>query len=237
MYRFLIVDDTQMDASVLRRSLERYADANRLDISIEWYRSAEELLVSHARFDLVFLDIAMLGTDGMDAALLMRAFDPETPIIFVTNLAQYAIRGYEVDALDYILKPLSYQDFSHHMARIVRILESRERRSLTVSASEGVHVIPYADLEYASITGHTISYRLVGGETVRASGSLAKLEEQLGDGPFVRVSNKELVNMDHIRGLAGNDVIMASGARVTFSRPRKAKALERIAGYLGGGLR
>ena len=234
MYRFLIVDDTATDASVLRGCLERYAGANRLEFSIAWARSAEELLTARARYDLVFLDIAMAGTDGMDAAHLLRAFDPETPIVFVTNLAQYAIRGYEVDAFDYILKPLSYPDFCHHMARIVRMLKGREVRSLTVSASEGTRIIPYAALERLEISGHTITYHLVGGGTVRASGSLSKLEAQLGDGPFARVSNNDLVNMDHIRSLAGNDVIMASGARVSFSRPRKANALAKIAGYLGG---
>ena len=93
------------------------------------------------------MDIDLPGMSGMEAAGLMRAYDEETPLIFVTNLAQYAIRGYEVDALDFIVKPVSWYHFSMRMDKAMRAMRRHSATGrLKVSTRSGVRVIPPADV-------------------------------------------------------------------------------------------
>ncbi len=71
------------------------------------------------------MDINLPNQNGLDAAAALRAFDKVTPLVFVTNLARFAVRGYEVDALDFIVKPLAYENFWFRMDRIIRRIERR----------------------------------------------------------------------------------------------------------------
>ena len=98
MYRVLIVEDTPAEADALRGFLERYAAEKGLELGIEVLGSALEFIDLRRTADLVLMDIDMPGINGMEAAQIMRGYDTQTPLIFVTNLAQYAVRGYSVDA-------------------------------------------------------------------------------------------------------------------------------------------
>ena len=83
-------------------------------------------------FDVLFFDVDMPGTDGLDTARRLRRMDSEVSIIFVTNMAQYAICGYEVEALDYLLKPLSYYDFALKFQKALRRITRRSSHTLSV---------------------------------------------------------------------------------------------------------
>ena len=102
MFKVLIVEDTPAEADVLRGFLARYAAEKRLELNVETLGSALEFIEARRAADLVLMDIDMPGINGMEAAQIMRGYDAQTPLIFVTNLAQYAVRGYSVDALDFV---------------------------------------------------------------------------------------------------------------------------------------
>lgn len=108
MYRTLILEDEEDEAHRLMGLIERYGDARGTSFHVTWRTSALEMLSEKARYDLMLLDIELPGIDGMEAARLVREYDETTPLIFVTNLAKYAVRGYEVGALGFIVKPATY---------------------------------------------------------------------------------------------------------------------------------
>lgn len=109
MLRFAIVDDDPTDLQILKSCLEQYKKDCGTAIEISAFTDGDELIEHYnSQFDLILLDVEMRFLDGMAAAHEVRRMDPEVVIIFVTNMAQYAIQGYAVDALDYILKPISY---------------------------------------------------------------------------------------------------------------------------------
>ena len=237
MYRILIVEDTPEEEATLRAHLDRYAAEHGLDLRITWQKSSFDLAGGDTRgFDLIFLDIDLPGIDGMEAARSFRAFDETTPIIFVTNLAQYAIHGYEVDALDFVVKPVSYYDFALRMDKALRVIGRASGRSITLSVDGALRVIPVNDIVYVEVSNHNLAYRFSGGEEVVARGTLSKLEQDLEGSSFVRVSNSCLANMAYIRQIRGSDIHMTDGSTVYFSRSRKKPALETIARYLGGSL-
>lgn len=239
MYRIAIVEDKGEEAAALRSHLSRYAREKDLELRISWFKTAWDFNDSQAAYDLVFMDIGLPGISGMEAAQQMRLKDTETPIIFVTSLSQYAARGYEVQALDFIVKPVEYYAFMMRMDRALRVLRRNSPRKILVKSGEGLRVIPLDELLYIEVRNHDLTYHLTAANefpTIVVRGSLNKVEQELSSGPFVRVSSSHLVNMNHIRLIKGSDLLLVNGETIQFSRPRRHEAVQRITAYLGGGI-
>ena len=236
MYRILIVEDEDAAAQALRQAVERFGAEHGEAFQVTRLSSAVDLdeHVSGAH-DLIFLDIELPGQNGMDAAFDLRAHDTSTPIVFVTNLAQYAVHGYAVDALDFIVKPFTYEDFALRMDRAMRVVRQRASRALTVRGRDGLRVFDASQLVFVDMSGHDLVYHLEGGDTVTVRGSMRGLEEELGGEPFLRVSSGCIVNMGHVRGVADVALMLSTGDTVWISRANKRRCLEAIARHLGGG--
>ena len=237
MIRTLIVEDEPAEAQRLTEYVRRYGDARGETFQITWLKSAMEMLSDKSPYDLVLLDIDLPGISGMEAAQLLRVYDETTPIIFVTNLAKYAVKGYEVDALDFIVKPITYFNFRMRMDKAMRHIRRNAGHSVMVSTRDGMRVIPMADIEYVEVSRHDLSYHIYGEkDPFVVYGSLVAFEEEVAGGPFVRISNSCLVNMNHIRSVKGPALLLRSGETLYFSRSRKREAVETITEFLGGSI-
>ena len=167
----------------------------------------------------------------------MRTYDSETPIIFVTNLAQYAVKGYEVDALDFIVKPVTYFNFRMRMDKAMRRIRRNASRSIAIGTRDGMRVVALSDIEYVEVSKHDLSYHLVDEEEpLVVYGSLVAFEQEVTGGTFVRISNSCLVNMNHIRSMRGGELTMRDGQVLYFSRSKKREAVETITAFLGGSI-
>ena len=232
-----IVEDELDAANTLTSFLERYGAEKGYQFWITKFGNALDFEVSHQQFDLIFMDIQMPGINGMEAAHLMRTYDEQTPLIFVTNLAQYAVKGYEVDALDFIVKPVSYYNFRMRMDKAIRRIRRNGEKSLAINTRDGMRVVPLSGIEYVDIDRHDLAYHLVGeASPLVVYGSLKAFEEQVAGGPFVRISNCCLANMNLVRSVHGSELRMRSGATLYFSRSRKREAVETITAFLGGSI-
>ena len=167
MYRIVIYEDTESEARTLLGHIERYGAEHGVQFQTTWERSAFGIGIDSERADLIFMDIEMPGMSGMDAASLMRTFDTETPIIFVTNLAQFAVNGYEVDALGFIVKPVSYAAFSMRMAKALRVMRENRESSITVKTHGGMRVLGVEDITFIEVRGHELTYHLADGDGIR----------------------------------------------------------------------
>ncbi|MBQ9057553.1 MAG: response regulator transcription factor [Atopobiaceae bacterium] len=176
-YRILSIEDNPEEAKLLTSHVERYAAERELDLQLIWKKTAFDLVDAHEKFDLVFLDIELPGINGMEAAELIRSYDSETPIIFVTNLAQYAVKGYEVDALDFVVKPVTYFDFRLRMDKAMRVISRHAKHSITIPITGGFRVVNASDIIYVEVSNHDLRYVLVGDEELTARGSLSQLEK------------------------------------------------------------
>lgn len=237
MYRIAIVEDKSDEAADLRFQLSRYAREKSLDFRISWFRGAWDFEDSQAVYDLVFMDIGLPGISGMEAAEQMRHRDAETPIIFVTSLSQYAARGYEVQALDFIVKPIEYYAFKMRMDRALRVLRRNSQRRAVIKTGEGLRIVPFDEILYIEVRNHDLTFHLAEtGGYVAVRGSLNRVEQELSDGPFVRISSSHLVNMNHIRLVKGSELVLCDEERLQFSRPKRHNAVQKITAYLGGGI-
>ena len=120
MIKIAIVEDEAMYAKQLEEFLHQYEAENYEAFDITIYSDGDQIVNKYkSQFDIILMDVEMKFMDGMSAAEEIRKMDSEVVIIFITNMAQYAIRGYAVDALDYVLKPVSYFAFSQRLNRAI----------------------------------------------------------------------------------------------------------------------
>lgn len=236
MYRFLIIEDEAATAATLQKLIARYLAEHGAEAQVDWMRSAFDFIGFKQRWDLIFMDIGLPGISGMEAAQMLRERDGETLLVFVTDLAQYAVKGYEVDALDFVVKPVNYQSLSMRLDRALRILGQRSARNIYLATRYGARVFPATSLVYAEVRGHNLEYHLED-EVIVVRGTMSGLESEMDSAQFIRISNSCLVNADRIRSIKGSTVRMATGDELTISRTRKRGALEALSDYFGGGHR
>ena len=138
MIRIAIVEDDRVCAGTLQEYLCRYEKESGEMIQSTLFEDGEDIAVGYrAEYDIILMDIEMQFMDGMSAAEAIRKVDEEVTIIFITNMAQYAIRGYSVNALDYVLKPVSYFAFSQRLDRAVSRLRKKEKHYVVIKFRGG----------------------------------------------------------------------------------------------------
>ena len=238
MYRMLIVEDTPAEADLLRGHLQRYASEKNLSFSIETLSSALEFINSRHVADLIFMDIDMPGINGMEAAEVLRTYDAETPLVFVTNLAQYAVRGYEVGAAGFIVKPVTQPKLELAMDKVLGRLRATGSERIVIPTSGGVRVTPVRDVCYVELVRHDLVFHLSSGEEpIRVRGTIRQVTEHIRpEGPLLQISSGCVVNMDYVQLIKGSEVQMTDGAALPLSRARRREAIESFSSYLGGTL-
>ena len=234
MIRTLIVEDDSSEAQRLTEFVRRYGTAKGEAFQITWLTSAMEMLSDKSRYDLVLLDIDLPGINGMEAAQLLRVYDETTPIIFVTNLAKYAVKGYEVGATGFIIKPVSWGNLSMNLDRALRAIHQNSGRSVMVPTEDGVRVVPFSQLVFVEVKGHRLTYHLEDESSVEARGSLGQLMDELEGAPVIRVSKSYLANMDKIVLIRPQGMQMVTGDTLPISRTHRREIIDIVTDYLGG---
>ncbi|MBM6692110.1 response regulator transcription factor [Bifidobacterium pullorum subsp. saeculare] len=233
MITIALIDDDDADAEVTASMIDRYFDGDASRYAVTRFADGDSLLRDYkASFDLMFLDVEMPGTDGVTVARRLRVVDDQTVLVFTTKMAQYAVEGYDVDAIGYLLKPLNYYAFSIKMRKAEDIVA--RRRSVTVPLTVGSETVfvPSADIRYVEVLDHALLYHT--GEGIRKVwASLKDAAETLEPVGFVPVSRYCLVNLEWVRAVHGDDVDV-DGERVRVSRSRRKSLMQALAAYHGG---
>ena len=232
--RVALVEDEKEKRDILRAFCVRYAEEKHTEITLDEFDQPLVFLDRYdGRYDLIFMDILMPYMDGMACAASLREKDEQVALCFVTSMSQYAIRGYEVGAVDFIVKPVKYEEFAMKMARIERILQRRESAMLLINGRKGVYRIDVRDLYYVEVYNHSLLYHTRDGN-IETYGKLSALEEDPKFADFIRTPPAYLVNIRHI-GRIDENTLTVHGESVPISRRRRRECLERIAGVVGGG--
>ena len=234
VYQILIVEDEARAAKSLEALVRRYGQERGVDLGITWAQSTQAMIEDRRRYDVCMLDIDLPGINGMDVARLLRTYDQELRIIFVTNLARYAVRGYEVDAIGFIVKPATFTTVAMNLDRALRDIRLNARATFLVPDNDTVHVVDFSTFLFAEAGRHRVAYHLTGNRTLTVRGTLRELEERLAGRPVIRVSRGLLVNMDMIAALRGDNLVMVGGARLHIPRDRRREITETLAEHLGG---
>lgn len=231
MINIAIVEDEEKYALTLQNYISKYEKESNAKFSVEVFTDGLFLLDTFkGQFDIILLDIEMKHIDGMTTAEKIRELDHEVVIIFITNMTQYAIRGYSVDALDYVLKPVAYFAFTQRLERAISRMKRREDRFLTIVFRGGARKIKIHDIYYIEVQDHDIIYHTANGDFT-VSGSLINVESKLKDEGFFRCNKCYLINLNHVEGMK-DGCAMVAGVPVTISRSKKRDFLEILSSYM-----
>lgn len=179
MIKIAIVEDEAMYAKQLEEFLHQYEAENHEAFDITIYSDGDQIVNKYkSQFDIILMDVEMKFMDGMSAAEEIRKMDSEVVIIFITNMAQYAIRGYAVDALDYVLKPVSYFAFSQRLNRAIERMKKREAKVIMVNIKGGMVRINIANIYYIESQGHTLILHTILGD-YETTGKMKEMDEKL----------------------------------------------------------
>ncbi len=230
-----IVEDEAEEAEALRSYFARYTEDYGTTFTVTHFLSAEAFLNRYRPvYDLVLMDICLPKTSGMDAAAQLRRIDQSVPLIFVTNMAQFAVKGYEVDAFDFVVKPVSYANFVLKINRLLGKLAAHREGEVLVSQSDHMIRLSASQIKYIEISGHRMVYHTTGGE-VNAYGNLKEAEAALDPARFTRCNSCYLVNLNYVQATQGHTVLV-DGEALQISRPRRKAFIQALNDYLGGAI-
>ena len=225
-----IVEDDNTASKTLSDYLSRYAEENHIQFRISPFSDAISMLDNYtADYDIIFMDIRMPYMNGMDAAHRLRALDQKVILIFVTSLTQYAIEGYEVNALSYIVKPVKYYDFALKLSRAVSKVPLVNSTKFELHTKTGTIRLDPQEILYVESSGHHLTFHTFSGEYTQYN-SLTKLEEQLSEYGFSRCNSCYLVNLRYVREIKGYTVYL-DGCELKISQPRKKAFVQALEYY------
>lgn len=219
MVKIGIVDDEEEPRARLREEIAKFEAERGLEFEVcEFTDAASYLSAKNSGCDILYLDIDMPQMTGMELAEKIRETDAEVIIIFCTNLQQFALNGYKVSALGFLVKPIQWYPFHLFLDRALRAVEQRARlsekppeRIIIVKDGAVSKVIDAADIKYVEVQQHYLLYNMKDektdqGAVIQTRGSMQDAANQLTRYGFARCSASFLVNLSCITAVNRMDV-------------------------------
>ena len=235
MFRIAYCDDEKNCRDQLLGYLSRYAKETGEEFEILGFDNADRLLLNYPKdLDLLFLDIAMGGIDGMEAAHEIRRYDPTVCIIFITTMFQYALDGYAVRAFGFVKKPVLYDEFSHEITCALRQIESMRshEKYYTVKFNDTIQRLPVSKISYCEVQNHS-AYLHLDDAVVECRSQMNTLEEDLNPYGFFRCHASFLVNTNWIKRIEAMELELKTGERIPISQRKKKDFLAALSLYVG----
>lgn len=231
MVRIALVEDDSRYVEQLQEYLQKYEVEKKEKLSVTVYADGEDIVTEYdGSFDIILMDVEMMFMDGMTAAEHIRQVDSEVVIIFITNMPQYAIKGYTVDAMDYVLKPISYFAFSQRIDRALVRLKRRTKKYFTMQTKSGIQKLDISGIYYVEVQDHDLIYHTAAGE-YRTKGSMKDIQETLEKENFFRCNRCYLINLEYVDSFHNSDVTVA-GHMIQVSRSNKKAMLDALNNYM-----
>lgn len=232
MYKIAVVEDTPEDRERMLSFLSRYGEAAGTAFSVRTFSDGASFLAGFDEgFDVVLMDIDMPGMNGMETAQRLREKNDDVCLLFVTYLSNYAIQGYGVHALDFLVKPFDYEALSQKLARALTAVDKSPKREITLNTTDGVRRVRLDALSYVEVMNHTLAFHTAQG-IFSSRGSIRTVEHRLAPYDFARCSNSFLVNLRRVTELRGNEIVV-DGTPIPIGRTKRKAFLNRLTEFFG----
>ena len=225
MLKTAIVEDDESYREELSSYVKRYAAESGQDIQIFIYGDGSAILKEYEpKYDIILLDIEMPKINGMETARRIRAVDPGVVLVFITNMASYAIHGYEVGALDFITKPVTWFTFQLRFRRAVERAAMRKDEEILLAGRDGVEKIQVRDIYYVEVQNRMLYYHTKRG-TIELRGTMKSAEETLFPHHFAKCNHWYIVNLAHVKRIT-KDTVIVGDMELEMSRRARAGFLD-----------
>ncbi len=229
MILIAIVDDDRQERQALENCIERYLDETDTAHLIHRFDGGVEFIRSRTVYDIVFMDIQLGDMDGLDAARFLRIVNKDAKLIFVTHMAQLAIRGYEVSAMDFILKPVDRLTIDRVMDRALSSVEKDKGSFFALKTPQGVFSLSSRSIYYVEVYDHDLVYHTEQGD-YKVRGRLGEVKDMLEDRFFIQCSRSYLVNVRHVQSLH-SDHLMVNGIKIQIAKSHHKELEEMFIDY------
>lgn len=226
-----IVDDCLNDQIILKEFINRYSKLNEEKIDVICFSTGKDFLDSNKDFDVVFLDIEMPILDGIKTAKLLREKNKSVPIIFETNMANYALFGYEVHAMDFIVKPITYDNFQDRVSRAVEFAKSQQQKKIIVyDKNDDIVTITTKDVCYIEKNKNYTFYKTPF-EVYHKRETLEQAIESSFDKKLIQASSGLFINPNYLEKILSTSIII-NGEEKPLARRRKQQFINEYMQYL-----
>lgn len=232
--KIAVVDDSKEDAQHIVRYLYQYQEEYKLTFQIKEFNASFDFLEEyHGEYDVIFLDIEMPGSNGLDVAREIRLRDEAVGIIFITSLAQYAIDGYEVRAIDFMVKPVGYYNFSTKLQKALRFMETHKERDILIHDKEGILRLKISSIFYIEKEGDYLLFHTQQ-DCFRTRGSMKEMKEKVDQLSFSECTSGCLIHLKYVKRTGKDSVVLVTGQELPVSRRQKKQFTQDYIKYVGG---
>lgn len=231
-----IIEDQEKDKEKLIGYLNRYSKEQNTVFNIRHYPTGSAFLFQYkSDADIVFRDIERPGINGFETACQLRKRDTKVLLIFLTNLSQYAIKGYSVDAFDYISKPVSYESFETRRIRAIKKAHRDRKRDVRINSLGHFYKVDIRSITFIEVINHKLIYH-TDEQSYTCWGTLSSIKEDFLKRGFASGSASSLINLRRVYSLAGNKVTLNDGKKteIYLSRSQKNEFAKAFTDYVSG---
>ncbi len=234
MLRIAIVDDDQADSAALLSLVTDFFQKNDLAYMSRIFDAPLDFIRSTENYDIVFMDIRMEKLDGLEVARIMRKINTDSVLVFVTQMAQLAIKGYEVDALDFIVKPATQFSINYVLSKALTRLDNVSSTIFALKTTEGIVSLSSNDITYVEVFDHRLAYHTTKG-TYEARGRLSDVVQKLDSKRFIMCNRSFVVNLRYVSSVC-SEYLVVDGKKIYISKSHSKEIMKHFSNYLGENL-
>lgn len=219
MLAIAVCDDEVIECSNMAKNIRKILDEMKESHVIRQFNSGQELLRATEQFDIIFLDIIMSGMDGMRAAHIFREKAFDRMIIFMSSSRSYVFEAYDVEAFQYLLKPIDEKKLKRVLQKAVQKIKSHSHDFILVSKERQKQKIFLDDIYYFEIMGRVVYVHGTDGVFAYYE-QMGVLEECLKGKGFFRCHKSYLIHLKYVDVYNRQEAILDNGERVVIAKRR-----------------
>ena len=231
MINIAICDDEKYILDKIKKLVFDFFHRKNVEITVSQFGSGEELLRHNKNIDILFLDIQMDGIDGMETARKMRSQNYNGYLIFITVLKEMVFQSFEVQAYDYLVKPIEEECFEKTMERLFSAMQNAKDASLLVQKGYESNIIAFDDIVFCEIIDRKIYLHLKTEEVIDYYDRIENLETKL-DGRFFKCHRSYLINLSHLKSYKNGMAYMINDKQIPVSRLRSKEFSSVVLKYM-----
>lgn len=237
LYKIAICDDELSQTKIISEHLARFSVKTDIEFNVERYTNGRELLKKYynerSPFDILFLDVEMPGMNGIEVAEKIRAVpDRNVMIAFITSYPEYMQESFDVQASQYLSKPVSYELFEEKLKKMLAYIGELETNITVISQKSGETILYLDDIVCIETDKKTNLVVITENGEIVIKGKLAEYENELADKYFISVHRSCLANMRYIKKFNADTLEFSTGKTVPVSRRRLAEIKEAFSKYM-----